>query len=78
MLSMFGVLCRLAGVNGLVALCYPAGARLLRARCDRLHPVSGPVTAGRASDVVPSATSHPAVTISLIHAEPTVLIKIAS
>ncbi|WP_157838325.1 hypothetical protein [Nocardia farcinica] len=77
MLSMFGVLCRLAGVNGLVALRYPAGARLLRARCDRLHPVSR-VTAGQASDVVRSATSHPAVTISLIHAEPTLLIKIAS
>ncbi|VFA93668.1 Uncharacterised protein [Nocardia farcinica] len=78
MLSMFGVLCRLAGVNGLVALRYPAGARLLRARCDRLHPANRSVTAGQAIDVVRSATSHPAVTISLIHAEPTVLIKIAS
>lgn len=48
-LSMFGVLCRLAGVNGLVALRYPAGARLLRACCDRLHPVSRPVAAGRAA-----------------------------
>ncbi|MEV5394470.1 hypothetical protein [Nocardia farcinica] len=78
MLTMFGVLCRLAGVNGLLALRYPAEARLLRARCDRPHPVSRPVTAGQARDVVPSATSHPAVTISLIHAEPTVLIKITS